>query len=285
MKNLLFILINFYTITAIAKDYRVAAIPEFEMALQQVQPGETIVWANGTYTDLKIDFTPKTNGNKQSRIYLKAETPGNVILKGSSQLFIGGNYLHAEGFLFKGTATLGERDDVISFRSRRNNLANYSRVSNCAFTDYTPANAGLNNDWIILYGTHNEVDHCSLKGKTNLGPFLVVAYDKPKDFVDGSEACPSTYHYVHHNYFGYRTMPGDNGGECIRTGDSKTSMTKGFNIFEYNYFEKEENEPEVISNKSCDNIYRFNSLYGNDGALVLRHGQGLREERRRRRCP
>lgn len=272
MKKLLLLLFLFCRVVAPAKDYRVATIPDFEAALQQVQPGESIIWINGTYTDLKIDFEPKTNGNKQNNIFLKAETPGKVILKGASQLFIGGNYLQVEGLLFNGPSTLDERDDVINFRSRKNASANYCRVTNCAFTDYTPADANINNDWIILYGTHNEVDHCYLKGKTNSGPFLVVAYDKPKDFTDGSEACPSTYHLIHHNYFGYRTMPGDNGGECIRTGDSKTSMTRGFNIFEYNFFEKEENEPEVISNKSCDNIYRFNTFYDNDGALVLRHG-------------
>lgn len=272
MKKLFLLLLLFCQSAAFAKDYRVATIPDFEVALQQVRPGESIIWMNGTYTDLKIDFTPKTNGSKESKIYLKAETPGKVMLKGASQLFMGGNHLQVEGFLFTGTSTLGERDDVISFRSRKNVSANYCRVTGCAFNDYSPADANINNDWIIIYGTHNEVDHCYLKGKTNLGPYLVVAYDKPKDFVDGSDACLSTYHSIHHNYFGYRTMPGDNGGECIRTGDSKTSMTKGFNIFEYNYFEKEENEPEVISNKSCDNIYRFNTLYGNDGALVLRHG-------------
>jgi poly(beta-D-mannuronate) lyase len=67
-------------------------------------------------------------------------------------------------------------------------------------------------------------------------------------------------------------MPTDNGGEDIRAGDSKTSFTRGFNVFEYNYFDDHRNEPEVISNKSCDNIYRFNTFNNCDGALVLRHG-------------
>jgi poly(beta-D-mannuronate) lyase len=42
---------------------------------------------------------------------------------------------------------------------------------------------------------------------------------------------------------------------------------------EYNYFEEERIEAEIISNKSWDNIYRFNTFIGNDGAMVIRHGQ------------
>jgi poly(beta-D-mannuronate) lyase len=42
---------------------------------------------------------------------------------------------------------------------------------------------------------------------------------------------------------------------------------------EYNYFEDERIEAEIISNKSWDNIYRFNTFIGNDGAMVIRHGQ------------
>jgi poly(beta-D-mannuronate) lyase len=123
-----------------------------------------------------------------------------------------------------------------------------------------------------LQGIKNEVSYCYLSGKTNQGPYLVVRYKTDKDFIAGSDAAPSTHHHIHHNYFGYRTLSQSNGGEDLRIGDSRTSFTKGFNIIEYNYFEEARKEAEVISNKSCDNIYRFNSFYANDGAMCLRHG-------------
>lgn len=274
MRNILTLWLLLASILSNATDYKVSSATELQATLQKVKPGDVVIWKNGTYTDIKLDFSPNQNGREDARIYLKAETPGKVIFKGASQLFIGGNYLQAEGFLFEGISSLTEREDVIAFRSdaKKSRLANYSRVTNCAVIDYSPVDHNVNIDWIILYGTHNEVDHCSFSGKLNQGPYLVVAYDKPKGYIDGSDQSPSTYHSIHHNYFGKRNMPTDNGGECMRIGDSKTSFTKGFNVIQYNYFEGEENEPEVISNKSCDNIYRFNTFYNNDGALVLRHG-------------
>ena len=274
MKKILTIAILFYAPALYAADVLVSSVAELNAALSIVRPGESIIWKSGTYADIVIDFTAPVKGNAAQRIYLKAEIPGKTVFTGRSRIFIAGEYLQVEGFLFDGPSTLGEREDVIVFHAQKktSRTAIHCRLTNCALINYTPADAHINNDWIILYGTDNEVDHCSLKGKTNQGPFLVVTYEKPEGFVDGSDKCPSTRHHVHHNYFGFRSMPTDNGGEDIRTGDSKTSFTRGFNVFEYNFFEDHRNEPEVISNKSCDNIYRYNSFYNCDGALVLRHG-------------
>lgn len=253
---------------AIANIHPVASLTEFKVALENVKPGDTIVWKDGSYADVKINFQPKQNGIAHNLIVLKAATAGKVIFTGNSQLMLSGQYLMATGFSFEGRSTL-DKGDVLAF----SNTSSYSRISNCAVIDYSPADPLANNNWMSLQGTFNEVDHCYFSGKTNQGPYLVVRYKTGKDFVDGSDAAPSTHHRIHHNYFGYRTMPTDNGGEDMRIGDSKTSFTRGFNIIEYNYFEDLRLEPEVISNKSCDNIYRFNTFMGNDGALVLRHGQ------------
>ena len=246
--------------------YMVSTIPELNAALGKVKPGEVITWKNGEYKDVKIDF--KGNGALNKMIILKAETPGKVIFKGSSQLMVKGAWLQAEGFLYQGTSTL-EKGDVLAFSSD----AMHCRITNCAVINYTPVDSMVNNNWISLQGTYNEADHCYFTGKTNQGPYLVVRYFKVPGYVDGSDVAPSTYHHIHHNYFGYRTLPTDNGGEDMRIGDSFTSFTHGFNIIEYNYFEEHRLEAEVISNKSWDNIYRFNTFINNDGQMVLRHGQ------------
>lgn len=244
----------------------VGNIEEFKAVLKSIQPGDIILWKNGEYNNVVINF--KAEGNANKPILFKAETPGKVIFTGNAQLILAGNYLQAEGFFFNGQSTI-TKGDVMSFSED----ASHCRITNCAVVNYTPADAMINNNWMVLQGTYNEVDHCYFLGKTNQGPYLVVRYKKTEGYIDGSDKAPSTYHHIHHNYFGLRTLPTDNGGEDMRIGDSFTSFTHGFNIIEYNFFENHQLEPEVISNKSWDNIYRFNTFMNNDGQLVLRHGE------------
>jgi poly(beta-D-mannuronate) lyase len=251
---------------SMAAQFTIGTVQELNMVLGKLKPGDVVIWKNGHYKDVNISFA--TNGEEQKMIFLKAETAGKVIFTGSSQLTLKGKWLQAEGFLYEGTSTL-PKGDVLSFSSD----AMHCRITNCAVINYSPVDSMVNNNWISLQGTYNEVDHCYFSGKTNQGPYLVVRYYKAPGYVDGSDAAPSTYHHIHHNYFGYRTLPTDNGGEDMRIGDSFTSFTHGFNIIEYNYFEDHRLEPEVISNKSWDNIYRFNTFINNDGQMVLRHGQ------------
>lgn len=262
----------FFTLCSTARgiDFLVGDLNEFEAAQSNVKPGDVIVWKDGNYQDIQINFIG--NGIVGKRIILKAQTPGKVVFSGKSQLLIGGDYLQAEGFLFKGDCTLNDRADVISFKTSKKE-AHHCRITNCAIVSYTlTEQSGKTNYYINLVGTYNEVDHCFFKGKTNKGPTLVVEYKQEKGYVPGSDVAPSTHHHIHHNYFGYRTFS-SNGGEQIRVGTSTTSFSHGFNIIEFNYFDDERIESEVISNKSWDNIYRFNTLVGNDGALVIRHGQ------------
>jgi poly(beta-D-mannuronate) lyase len=251
-----------------AESYTVGSVAEMNGLMHKVQPGDVIIWKDGAYADVKINFQPKQNGKAGLLIVLKAQTAGKVLFTGNSQLLVNGEYLLAEGFLFEGVSSL-EKGDVMAFGAS----STHCRITNCAVVNYTPADVMVNNNWISLQGFYNEVDHCYFTGKTNQGPYLVVRYKTDKDFEDGSDKAPSTYHHIHHNFFGYRTLPTDNGGEDMRIGDSKTSFTHGFNMIEYNYFEEHRLEAEVISNKSWNNIYRFNSFTNNDGALVLRHGQ------------
>ncbi len=266
----LFLVILFLPITLItnAAQFTVGSALELKTVLGKAVAGDVIIWKNGVYNDVVINFCTTTKGIANQPIILKAETAGKAVFTGSSQLMLNGDYLLTEGFLFEGESTL-TKGDVLSFGTE----ANHCRITNCAVSNYTPKDVMVNNNWISLQGTYNELDHCYFTGKTNQGPYLVVRYKKEEGYVDGSDTAPSSYHHIHHNYFGYRTLPTDNGGEDMRIGDSFTSFTHGFNIIEYNYFEDHRLEAEVISNKSWDNIYRFNTFVNNDGQMVLRHGQ------------
>lgn len=265
-----FLVIIFLPIALITKaaQFTVSSASELKIALTKAVAGDVIIWKNGVYKDVLVNFRTIINGTAKQPIILKAETAGKAVFTGSSQLIVNGNYLQAEGFLFEGESTL-TKGDALTFATD----ANHCRITNCAVINYTPKDVMVNNNWINLQGTYNELDHCYFTGKTNQGPYLVVRYKKDAGYVDGSDTAPSSYHHIHHNYFGYRTLPTDNGGEDMRIGDSFTSFTHGFNIIEYNYFEDHRLEAEVISNKSWNNIYRFNTFVNNDGQMVLRHGQ------------
>lgn len=77
----------------------------------------------------------------------------------------------------------------------------------------------------------------------------------------------------------FRNLPGienENGkmdkGEAIKVGDSKLHLKAFGSIVRYNLFEKCQGDAEVITNKSCCNIYHHNTFRLNIGLLVLRHG-------------
>lgn len=278
MKNSIFVLLlaMVFTLQVKATEYLVETKTDFESALKKVNPGDVIIWKDGNYLDIKIDFTPLNNGTSEHPIYFKAQTAGKVSFSGNSQLFIGGNFLVVEGLLFVGNCTLETNQNVIDFKSKAkkiNSEANHCRLTNCAIINYSlTEESDKKNYYVNLIGTYNEIDNCSFEGKLNAGPTLVVEYKQENGYVPGSDVAPSSFHHIHHNYFGYRTYS-SNGGEQIRVGTSTTSFSHGFNIVEYNYFEDERIEAEIISNKSWNNIYRFNTFIGNDGAMVLRHGQ------------
>ncbi len=58
----------------------------------------------------------------------------------------------------------------------------------------------------------------------------------------------------------------------MRVGYSHQSMTNSGTVVERNLFERCDGEIEIISNKSCENVYRFNTFRDCAGMLTLRHG-------------
>jgi poly(beta-D-mannuronate) lyase len=110
---------------------------------------------------------------------------------------------------------------------------------------------------------YNRVDHNKFENKPSANNFLAI-------YGPGS-AGMSRHDRVDHNYFLKETYP-EEGGEAVRVGLSTRALSSGFTLFEYNLFEECNGDPEVISNKSCDNTFRYNTFRNNAGSLVLRHG-------------
>jgi poly(beta-D-mannuronate) lyase len=161
-------------------------------------------------------------------------------------------------------------EQVIELRLDSKQLASDCRITNCAVTNDTQLTSEESSQFVSIYGARNRVDHCYIAGKTTQGTTLVVWLS--------NEAKDQGKHQIDHNHFGPRQKLGKNGGETIRLGDSKTSMQTAACIVEHNLFEKCDGEAECISNKSCGNLYRFNTFKGVSGTLTLRHGNACRVE-------
>jgi poly(beta-D-mannuronate) lyase len=226
-------------------------------ALKRVHPGDSIVMAEGTWKDADIVFAAKGTASKP--ITLRARTPGKVILTGQSHLRIAGDYLVVDGLWFKDGCV--KSGSVVEFRGNSKTFATHCRLTNCAITDYNPTDRNIDYKWCSLYGRFNRADHCYFAGKTHAGTTLVVwVGDQPN------------HHQIDHNHFGPRPPLGFNGGETIRVGTSEVSMNNSRTTVEENLFEQCNGEVEIVSNKSCENVYRRNVFRECAGALTLRHG-------------
>ena len=260
MKNLKYSVTAFcllFLANANATEIKVSNGEELTEAISKVKPGDRIVMSNGIWKDTAIDFNAK--GASRDSIFLEAETAGKVILSGNSSLKLSGDYLVAKGLWFKD----GYSKFVVSFKGK-NAVATNSRVTNCAITDYNPETKVESNHWVELWGKNNRFDNNYIAGKTNDGCTLVV-------WLKGEENHQNN-HKIDHNYFGERPPLGSNGGETIRIGTSHNSMFQSNTIVEWNKFEKCNGEVEIISNKSCNNIFRNNLFLESQGSMVFRHG-------------
>ncbi|WP_420581590.1 chondroitinase-B domain-containing protein [Reichenbachiella sp.] len=252
---LLFVLFDLSHLSA--QNVVVSTVTEFNTAVESAQAGDTIFLKNGVWEDAQLDFF--TNGTSENPVVLKAQTPGEVILSGSSVLRIYGEHLVVSDLNFQNGSSSG--DDIIQFRKSSSELATNCRLTNSRILDFNPDTDNVAYKWVSIYGNNNRVDHCHFEGKNNEGALMVV-------WLTGE----ANHHQIDHNYFADIPELGRNGGETIRIGTSTNSLTESKTIVEYNLFEACDGEIEIISNKSGFNIYRYNTFRNNEGMLTLRHG-------------
>lgn len=249
----------FAVLTSIsAKDIPVADAAAFADAAKTIDAGDTIILQDGTWADARLKI--HAEGTAKKPVTIKAQTPGQVVFTGDSRLSVGGAHVVVDGLWFQNPT--GEQ--VLELRLDSKQLASDCRITHCAVTNDTQLASKNSAQFVSIYGARNRVDHCYIAGKTTQGTTLVVWLSElAKD---------QGQHQIDHNHFGPRQKLGKNGGETIRLGDSKTSMQTAACIVEHNLFEKCDGEAECISNKSCGNVYRFNTFKGVSGTLTLRHG-------------
>jgi poly(beta-D-mannuronate) lyase len=235
---------------------------ELSRAAAAAKPGDVIELAAGEWRD--VNLVLEARGAPDQPITLRAERPGETTITGQSRLRIAGEHLVVSGLKFQQAF---HPDAVLEFRHDSKRLAAHCRVTDCAFLDCNPPGETKEDaKYVSIYGRENRLDHCELTGKRTRGTTLVVWL---QDETSGS-------HLIEANYFGPRPELKQNGGETIRIGDSNTSRLNARCVVVGNLFEHCDGESEIISNKSCENVYRSNTFRGCSGALTLRHGHRCR---------
>ncbi|GAA0348152.1 hypothetical protein GCM10009092_10670 [Bowmanella denitrificans] len=245
-----------------ATEYFVGSKADYKKISSNLVAGDKVILKNGVWTDFEILLTGQ--GQADNPIQLTAETKGQVILSGQSNLRLAGQHLIVSGLVFKNGFTPSSA--VIEFRKNSDELAFHSRVTEVVIDNYNNPDKQESDYWVALYGQHNRLDHSHFVGKRNKGVTIAVRLN--------SEKSQQNHHQIDHNYFGYRPTFGSNGAETLRIGTSHYSLTDSYTLVENNYFEHTNGEVEIISVKSGKNILRGNLFYEARGTLTLRHGNG-----------
>ena len=230
---------------------------ELSAAISKANAGDVLMLKNGEWKNLTINFN--SNASSGFPITLRAETPGKVILSGNSTLTFSKPFLIADGLFFKkGQINSGS---VVNFNS------DYCRLTNSAIVDYNPEKFDVRYYWIYLKGSYNRIDHCFLKGKSNMNP--VLGNDNENARYNRVDSC-----YIKNIPY----VPKANGREIFRIWgyghDDQTGNDGAYFTIEYNLFEQSDGEgTEIVSLKSNYNVVRFNTVIASRGGLVSRRGK------------
>jgi hypothetical protein len=130
-------------------------------------------------------------------------------------------------------------------------------------------------DWVRIAGAyeapeplsdHNRVDHNRFEAKTQPGHYIVI------DGSDLPNPRSSQHDRIDRNHFRDTRPRIPNGKEAVRVGWSAMSRTSGFTTLEANLFEDCDGDPEIVSIKTSDDLFRFNTIRHSQGTVALRCG-------------
>lgn len=148
--------------------------------------------ASGRWYIVKLGVNK--SGTAASGIAIEAQVAGQTIICGKSSMQISGNYVIVSGLVFtEGEPTV---QNVVEFKDDAGNVANYSTLDKCAFLNISFQDKTKTDQYVNLYGKHNNIQYCYFEGKTDYG--CVVSLEMP------DSTSVENYHRIHHNYFGKR---------------------------------------------------------------------------------
>lgn len=235
---------------------------ELSAAIDRAGPGDRIVMCNKTWVDTQIEFS--ADGREGEPITITTQSPGGVIMTGTSSINLGGSFLVIDGLRFEGTSDVS--GGVIDFRISSSKLCNDCRVTNVTFINYNPSNLSENSKWIRVYGMRNRVDHSHFKGKANEGAVLQIK--RPDDGSPG-------FHQIDHNLIEDRPDMDSYAdyGDTLEVGTSGYyAKSDSRSVIEFNYLRNLYSDYEALTVKSSANTIRYNVIEKSRGTLSLRQG-------------
>lgn len=228
-------------------------------AIADALPGDVIALKDGDYEDFRLAV--RGNGTPEEPIKFCAQNPGKARFTGDAHIDIAGQYVIFEGFLF---------DQALGANIIALTAATHCELSDCAFVGCGDPERAY---WQIItlcdHSSHNRIHHCTMQGNLSIGMGVRISKG---DYQN-------THNQLDHNYFKDIERASRNGREAIQIGQGGFSdRTSQFALVEYNLFDNASGDAEIISNKSSDNTYRFNTFRNCQALLVLRGGNRARVE-------
>lgn len=251
VKSYLFsLLLTVMIMPSYAASWLVKTTEGFLAAQKSAQKGDSVIWQSGTYLDIQIEV--EKNG-----IVFCAQNPGSVIFTGNSFFKLKADSVVFSGFQFKDGKTKNNILDVSGNYNTLENL-NFSNFHSHYYLDVKPE------------AKHNLIIRCNFEKKPEDIQSSVVE-------IEASEAHPG-YNVIRFCSFKNHTAPpnagGDYGIEALRIGYSYQSKFISRTLVEYCYFTKCNGDGEIISSKSRENVYRYNTFIDNgESHFTLRHGK------------
>lgn len=273
--------------SANATVYNVSNNSGLSSALASVNPGDSIVMANGNYSG----FTATRSGTAANPILIQAANQGQATVNSGIISLSSVGWVTVQGLNVTTTGGSYSADSTSVLVLLGMNRATNCRLTRCIFdppTNTLPKNTFFS----YLSGTclSNRIDHCEFGWYTNSGCHSVRTSGNVtiSGITPPSDRTPwafgygpynpnmARYTWIDHNYFHDHHTPASNGGETIQLGaiGDTGDYQNIYSVVEYNLFVNCDGDPEIISVKSSANTIRYNTVRTSSAVFSLRAGNG-----------
>ncbi len=230
-----------------ATTFFVSSQQEFNSAQSNAARNDSIVWENGTYSNIFMNIT-------KDDLVITAETLGGTVFTGTSRVEILGDDITFRGFQFL-DGDVGT-SDVVNIRG--SNIT-FTQVNIRAYRSYKYLRVRESSQFV-------DITHCNFENRLNLDDqnILSILVDRTNPGFHKIQFC---------SFKNFAGSGNDLGIEPIRIGVSSQADFNSRSLVEYCYFTQCNGDGEIISSKARQNVYRFNTFENNPvSELVLRHG-------------
>ncbi len=190
-------------------------------------------------------------------IILPEHSIGGATIKGKGQM----NFTKAKNLVIYGInfeyQPSGNKDSFVTFKD-----ATACRIARCDFSnDPKMVDAPEHYFLTIQSGERNVIDHNIFHDKKkSLGSFVKIGNDWVKGTV------------IERNYFFKQALKEMKNSQALRVGESDVGEKAFKTKVRYNLFEECVSDEELITNKSSENLYEYNTFRNNVGSVTFRHG-------------